>query len=189
MKFISKSFLFILSRSKIYAPLCFFFLFIIEIKPPKKFKSDKDINLGLREGLLQLIGVNASNPYVSPPVVVTDLEKHTFVLYLTLKNENAILAYDLSIKLMDTFDEAIQFIQSTLSDRPSITRYFASSSPRTSPKTSPPKDKKEGSDDEDDDDDEDDMGFDLSKIQLLDKMRGEESFEQIDDNYDDDQDC
>eukprot|EP01038_Epipyxis_sp_PR26KG_P017428 gene17428-24097_t len=147
--------------------------FIIEIKPPKLFKTAEEINLGLREGLLQLIGTNSSNIFSSPPVIVTDLEKQNFVLYLTMENKS-IPHYCLNIMSVDSFDEVIHYVQSTISGRVPITSHFTSFSRRNSPKASPAKFIED--EDDDDDDEDDNLGMDLNKIRLFDKTVGEENF-------------
>jgi hypothetical protein len=104
----------------------------IEIKPSAEFNTPSTINAGLREGNLQLIGTNASNVYSSPSVLVTDLQKNNFLMYLTIAdNAEIALKFDLEILSFTQFNYAIQYVKFHV--RKPISRFFASSSPKVSP--------------------------------------------------------
>ena len=78
-----------------------------------------DKNKCLREAFLQLIGLNAYNPYKSPAVILTNLVKLHYVLYLTLEsNEDGVpLKYKLNIHLFSAFAHALWFAEVHLGDR------------------------------------------------------------------------
>lgn len=61
---------------------CSELLWAVEVKPKKKFTATADINRTLREGVLQLIGMNADNRYTSPSVIVTAFMRQHYILYL-----------------------------------------------------------------------------------------------------------
>jgi hypothetical protein len=133
-------------------------LWAIEVKPKKNFSSIGDINRALREGVMQLIGMNADNHYSSPSVIVTALMQQHFILYLERDASAEIrLMYHLRIKKATSFAAAIAFVQE-LAKNPCISGNFAS--PPT-PSNSPPQGSPEKETAEDDDYDYDDSNVQI----------------------------
>jgi len=134
-------------------------LWAVEVKPKTKFGNNSEINRALREGVLQLIGMNADNHYSSPAVIVTGLAKQHYVLYLELCEAPEVdLQFHLRIKQTKSLSLAVAFAQD-LTKRGCITSRFASPpTPTESPKQLSPK--KEVS--------EEDEDFDEDNVQLLD---------------------
>ena len=105
---------------------CSELLWAMEVKPKKKFSSPADINRALREGVLQLVGMNAANPYTSPSVVVTALTNQHFILHLEVEvEEDRPLRYHLRVKKTAVLATAIAFVQER-AKMPSISSCFAS---------------------------------------------------------------
>lgn len=79
----------------------------------------------LREAVLQMIGLNVSNVYRSPPVILTDLNKKHYVIYLFRdENPEEHLAFALKITKFVALTEAIEFVRTTILPRGCITRDF-----------------------------------------------------------------
>jgi hypothetical protein len=102
-------------------------LWAIEVKPNKNFTSRRDINRALREGVMQLIGMNGDNHYYSSPsVIVTALIQQYFILYLKRDaSPEKRLMYHLRIKKATSFAAAVAFVQE-LAKNPCISGNFAS---------------------------------------------------------------
>ena len=97
---------------------------LFEIKRP--FTTPTEINRGLREGVLQLIGCNADNNYASPLVIVTGLCKTHYLLYLErCENPEIELRYYLRVKVCASLVKLIQCAQVVLK-RGCVTTHFAS---------------------------------------------------------------
>jgi hypothetical protein len=136
-------------------------LWAIEVKPKTSFSGSRNINRALREGAMQLIGMNADNHYSSPSVIVTALMQRHFILYLERDaSPEKILVYHLRIKKATSFAAAVAFVQE-LAEHPCISGNFAS--PPT-PFNSPPHGTPEKETAEDDDDDYD---YDDSNVQVF----------------------
>ena len=123
---------------------------LFEIK--RHFTTHAEINRGLREGVLQLIGCNADNNYASPLVIVTGLCKKHFLLYLEqCENPMIELKYYLRVKVCASLVKLVQCAQVVLK-RGCVTTRFAS--PPT-PTGSPPHGSPVKADEEEEDSDED----------------------------------
>jgi hypothetical protein len=61
--------------------------YAIEIKTEREMSTDAGVKKALREGCLQLIGLNAYNTLKSPAVIVTNLVSSNYVMYLTLDKD------------------------------------------------------------------------------------------------------
>ena len=91
---------------------CSELLWTIEVKPKKKFTSQADIDRALREGVLQLIGMNADNNYTSPSVIVTAFMSLRYILYLERDRLPELkFRYHLRMKKTASFAAAIAFVQ------------------------------------------------------------------------------
>lgn len=96
-------------------------LFVIK----RPFTTAADINRGLREGILHLIGCNASNCYASPLVIVTGLCKSHYLLFLEqCKNSMIELRYYLRVKFCASLAKLIRYAQEVL-QRGCVTSCFA----------------------------------------------------------------
>jgi hypothetical protein len=96
--------------------------YFIEIKTVKDFKA----SISLREAILQLIGGNVGAQYHSPPVLLTNLVTHHYVLYVIQeKNPNDLLAYSLKVLKMTTLEQCLTFLESHTAQMRSVTRDFA----------------------------------------------------------------
>ena len=91
--------------------------YCIEVKTAEEMR--RDINECLREAFLQLIGLNAYNPSESPAVVLTDLTKLHYVLFLTKESNMGgyPLKYNLNIYLFSEFARALWFAEMHLGSR------------------------------------------------------------------------
>jgi hypothetical protein len=82
---------------------CAGLLWAMEVKPSKSFNTNSDVNRALREGAMQLIGMNADNHYTSPSVMVTALTNKHYVLYLERdSNPEQRLQFHLRLKWTDS---------------------------------------------------------------------------------------
>jgi len=135
---------------------CGLLLWAIEVKSKIKFSSPADINRALREGVLQLIGMNADNPYTSPSVIVTAFMNQHYILYLEVDRTKLKFIYHLRVKKTESLAAAIAFVQER-SKLCSITGKFAT--PPIPCNYAPPGKL-------DDDDDDDDEYYDDSNVQL-----------------------
>lgn len=103
----------------------------------------------LREAFYQLIGGNAGNSDRSPPVFITSLTSHHYVLFVTLyqgaKEED--YAYQLNIYRFKSFHQAIKYLEDVTADPHCCTRDFLR--PPT-PSDSPPKSQSDQNELEDD---------------------------------------
>jgi hypothetical protein len=61
--------------------------YCIEVKRVQDMTGDALTNKALREGVLQLIGLNVQNVYVSPPVIVTNLNGKHFLLFISKEDK------------------------------------------------------------------------------------------------------
>ena len=108
--------------------------YFIEIKRVEDFVQEES----LREAVLQLIGGNASNSFHSPPVVLTNLAKMHFVLFITLEGDPTLeLKFKLSILKMRTFGDAIAFAEEKTTTFQSVTLHLGR---KPTPQASPLKD-------------------------------------------------
>lgn len=91
----------------------------------------------MREAVLQLIGGNASNSFRSPPVLLTNLDKMHFVLYITLDGDPTLnLKFKLNVVKMPTFGVALAFVEDRWSEMKSVTLQLGR---KPTPPSSPPK--------------------------------------------------
>ena len=93
--------------------------YCIEVKTKSALSTVAGVNGCLREAFLQLIGLNACNPYKSPAVILTDLVDSHHVLYLTRQSNTRSVPcqYNLSIHKFSKFSHALWFAEKHLSDR------------------------------------------------------------------------
>ena len=106
--------------------------YFIEIKRVSDFVEEDS----LREAFLQLVGGNASNSFHSPPVLLTNLSKKHYVLFITLDgNPTVCLKYKLHVLKMPTFGFAVAFLEERTAEMNSVTLHFGR---RPTPPSSPP---------------------------------------------------
>lgn len=109
--------------------------YFIEIKRVEDFVEENS----LRECVLQLIGGNASNCFHSPPVLLTNLARMHYVLFITLVGEPAVeLKFKLNVLKMPSFGVALAFVEDSTAIMKSVTRHLGR---RPTPQSSPPKEK------------------------------------------------
>jgi hypothetical protein len=107
--------------------------YFIEIKRVEDFVEEDS----LRESVLQLIGGNASNSFHSPPVLLTNLAKMHYVLFITLVGDPTVkLQFDLNVVKMPSFGVALAFVEEQTTDMKSVTLHLGR---RPTPPSSPPK--------------------------------------------------
>lgn len=107
--------------------------YFIEIKRVKDFVEEDS----LREAVLQLIGGNVSNSFHSPPVLLTNLAKMHYVLYITLVGDpNLELRFKLNVIRMPSFGAAIAFLEERTAEMKSVTLHLGR---KPTPPSSPPK--------------------------------------------------
>lgn len=107
--------------------------YFIEIKREEDFVLEDS----LREAVLQLIGGNASNSFHSPPVLLTNLARMHFVLYITLVSDpTEALRFKLNVIKMPTFGVAIAFLEERTAEMKSVTLHLGR---KPTPSSSPPK--------------------------------------------------
>ena len=119
--------------------------YFIEIKRVEDFVEEDS----LREAVLQLIGGNASNSFHSPPVLLTNLAKMHYVLYISLVGDPTVeLRFKLNVVRMPSFGVALAFVEELTADMKSVTLHLGR---KPTPPPSPPKAKNasEPKDDED----------------------------------------
>lgn len=122
--------------------------YCVEIKTVNSMSTDSGTNSSLREAVLQLVGLNVYNDRTSPSVVVTNLNKKHYVLFITKGDKPLIkLEYFLNIYRVKTLSLALAFAN-YLSSREPITIDFCR---RPSPFNSPLSRKVDESEDIDDD--------------------------------------
>ena len=94
--------------------------YYIEIKTVKTMKEES-----LREAVLQLIGGNVGALYHSPPVLLTNMVGIHYVLHIVqLGNAEVYLQFKLVVKKMETFMEALKFVEDHTANLRSVTRDF-----------------------------------------------------------------
>jgi hypothetical protein len=119
--------------------------YFIEIKRVEDFVEEDS----LRESVLQLIGGNASNSFHSPPVLLTNLAKMHYVLYISLVGDPTVeLRFKLNVVRMPSFGVALAFVEELTAEMKSVTLHLGR---KPTPPPSPPKAKNasEPKDDED----------------------------------------
>ena len=126
-------------------------LFVLEVKTIDGFSDD---SLCLREAALQLIGLNVANIYVSPPVVLTNLNGKHYVLYIDRgADHETCLKFTMKIHKFTLLAEALHYVREYLIPRSCVTKDFGRGlTPDTSVKSNLPSIAE-------DDDDEDDLHF------------------------------
>jgi hypothetical protein len=108
--------------------------YFIEIKREADFVLEDS----LREAFLQLVGGNIANTFHSPPVLLTNLAKMHFVLFITLVGDPTVcLKYELHVLKMPTFGTAIAFLEEKTAEMHSVTLHLGR---KPTPPSSPPKD-------------------------------------------------
>jgi hypothetical protein len=100
--------------------------FCIEIKRVGDMSSRSGINRCLREGIIQLIGLNVANTNTSPSVLVTNLNGQHYVLYISKNPNPEKLQYTLNLLQCSTFCRSVDYIRDTLMRRQCITHDFGS---------------------------------------------------------------
>lgn len=119
--------------------------YYIEIKRVEDFVEEDS----LRESVLQLIGGNASNSFHSPPVLLTNLAKMHYVLYISLVGDPTVeLRFKLNVVRMPSFGVALAFVEELTTEMKSVTLHLGR---KPTPPPSPPK-AKNASEPEDDED-------------------------------------
>ena len=97
--------------------------YFIEIKRVEDFVEEDS----LRESVLQLIGGNASNSFHSPPVLLTNLAKTHFVLYISLEGDpTEELRFKLNVIRMPSFGVALAFVEERTAQMKSVTLHLGS---------------------------------------------------------------
>ena len=100
--------------------------FCIEIKRVGDMSSTSAVNRCLREGVLQLIGLNVANTNASPSVLVTNLNRQHYVLYISKNPNPGRLQYTLNLLQCSTFGRSVDYIKDTLLRRQCVTHDFGS---------------------------------------------------------------
>jgi hypothetical protein len=77
--------------------------FVVEIKPTYEMHETDPSNQAFRESVIQLIGLNVGNAQCSPAVVLTNLSRKHYILYIDYTPP---LSYVLRIVKMTTFADA-----------------------------------------------------------------------------------
>jgi hypothetical protein len=114
----------------------------------------------LREAFYQLLGGNIANSYHSPPVFLTNLQGGYFVMFITLENnQNEVSRYHLNIFNFLSFDDAVNYLESSTHIMSSCTYDFLR---KPTPVSTPFKIKKE-----DDSDENEDEKYTESKVTLI----------------------
>jgi hypothetical protein len=107
--------------------------YFIEIKRVDDFVEEDS----LREAVLQLIGGNASNSFHSPPVLLTNLAKMHYVLYISLVGDPTVeLRFKLNVVKMLSFGVALAFVEELTAEMKSVTLHLGR---KPTPPPSPPK--------------------------------------------------
>jgi len=97
--------------------------YFIEIKRVEDFIEEDS----LREAVLQLIGGNASNSFHSPPVLLTNLDKMHYVLFITLIGNPTIeKRFKLNVLKMPSFGVALAFVEERAVEMRSVTLHLGS---------------------------------------------------------------
>mmetsp|Transcript_19481 Transcript_19481/g.26759 ORF Transcript_19481/g.26759 Transcript_19481/m.26759 type:complete len:298 (+) Transcript_19481:246-1139(+) len=144
---------------------CTDLLWAMVVKREISFFTKADINQALREGVLQLIGMNADNQYSSPSVIVTSFMHQHYILYLDRERVQQLnFRYHLRVRKTVSLVAAIAFVQER--SKLSISGHFASppflsNFPQNSFKNDV------GSQNYDDDDDYDDSNVQLISAEEL----------------------
>ena len=100
--------------------------FCIEIKRVGDMSSAGAVNRCLREGILQLIGLNVANTNTSPSVLVTNLNGRHYVLYISKNPDPGRLQYTLNLLQFSTFGRSVDYIRDKLMLRQCVTHDFGS---------------------------------------------------------------
>ncbi len=100
-------------------------IYCIEVKRVADMKGEAKINMALREGVLQLIGLNAANSYASPSVIVTNLNQLHYLIFICRNDEAEMLSFSLSIHKFDSIFQAVYHAR-LLSRRGCVTHLFGS---------------------------------------------------------------
>ena len=117
--------------------------YFIEIKRVADFVEEDS----LREAVLELIGGNASNCFHSPPVLLTNLARMHYVLYITLMGDPTLeLQFKLNVVKMPSFGVALAIAEELTVEMKSVTRHLGR---KPTPPPSPPKAKEPKDEDED----------------------------------------
>lgn len=100
--------------------------FAIEIKTAKEMARQSNHNS--YEAVIQLLGLNVSNPYASPPVLLTNLMGTNDVYFIKRTSEDP-LRYTIVCQPCSTFANAVTYIRTKLLDdtvgyRKSVTKDF-----------------------------------------------------------------
>jgi hypothetical protein len=117
--------------------------FCIEVKTVDAM--EKNVNECLREAVIQLVGLNASNAYRSPSVLLTNLTRRSFVLYLDADDERNVA---LRVLKFSEFHQALFFCNSLCGREPLTANWGKPPTPEGSRRDgdSPPKAEDEESD-------------------------------------------
>ena len=90
--------------------------YALEIKTVSAMQRAAGVTMCLKEGILNLIGLNVDNSFASPPVIVTDLIKKNYVLYVETKAQNP-LEYEVQQILFTNFRDAVSHVENVLLNR------------------------------------------------------------------------
>ena len=95
--------------------------YFIEVKTVKGMMN---MPSSIREAILQLIGGNVAALYHSPPVLLTNLDKTHYVLYIEKNDDDTFSRYKLRVKKWGSFCEALAFVEARTEDFVCATREF-----------------------------------------------------------------
>jgi hypothetical protein len=98
-------------------------LYCIEVKTVKGMKN---VDKCLREAALQLLGVNVDNHCASPPILLTNLNKMHYVLFITLDPNSECLRFLMNINKYTSFANALYHMETTICRQGCVTTYFGS---------------------------------------------------------------
>jgi hypothetical protein len=97
-------------------------LYGIEVKTATGMKH---LEKSLREAVLQLLGVNVDNQYSSPPILLTNLDKVHYVVFISARSCEE-LHFDLNIRKYDSIAKALWDFEKNICNRICVTHYFGS---------------------------------------------------------------
>ena len=90
-------------------------LYAFEIKTVSAMSTSDGEAAALREGVLNLIGMNVNNSFASPAIIVSNLNGKNFVLCICMTAENP-LAYCIEIKKFSKFSNAVAYVENVVLD-------------------------------------------------------------------------
>ena len=84
--------------------------YALEIKKVSSMNTAAGTTAAIKEGILNMVGLNVDNSSGSPPVIVTDLNGKHYVLYIIMASSNP-LEYQADIVYFTKFADAVSFVE------------------------------------------------------------------------------